>query len=234
MPHRFKVLVIEDEGDMREALKLMLTAEGFEAVLAKDALTGLRAAYQSRPDIILLDVGMPQMDGFEACRRLREMTDVPIIFVTGNDASEDVVRGFSLGADDYVTKPFERSELISRLNANLRRVSKRADSGAKFLSPSPAVLLDCDRHELIIGEKRIYLAPKEFQVTELLIRHAGRVLSRDAILTQVWGPERIGEPDLVKQCIYRLRQKVEANPQEPVYLHSVRGRGYYFEAADLL
>ena len=232
MQHRFRVLVIEDEPDMRESLKLMLTAEGFEAVLAQDALTGLRTAYQSRPDIILLDVGMPQMDGFEACRRLREMTDVPIIFVTGNDASDDVVRGFSVGADDYVTKPFERSELVSRLNANLRRMSKRADTGAKYLSPSPSVLLDCDRHELMIGSRRIYLAPKEYQVTELLIRHAGRVLSRDAVLTQVWGPERIGEPDLVKQCIYRLRQKIEADPEHPVYLHSVRGRGYYFETTD--
>ena len=232
MQHRFRVLVIEDEPDMRESLKLMLTDEDFEAILAQDALTGLRTAYQSRPDIILLDVGMPKMDGFEACRRLREMTDVPIIFVTGNDASDDVVRGFSLGADDYVTKPFERSELVSRLNANLRRMRKHADSGAKYLSPSPSVLLDCDRHELMIGSRRIYLAPKEYQVVELLIRHAGRVLSRDAILTQVWGPERIGEPDLVKQCVYRLRQKIEVDQEHPLYLHSVRGRGYYFEATE--
>jgi DNA-binding response OmpR family regulator len=234
MQLQFRVLVIEDEPDMLEMLQLMLTAEGFDVVVAKDALAGLRAAYQTHPDAILLDVMMPDMDGFEACRRLREMTDVPIIFVTGKATTmDDIVKGFSLGADDYLTKPFNRSELISRLNARLRRSGERTDNDVEYISPAASVILNCSRHELVIDTRSIYLGPKEFEVIRLLVRHAGKVLSRDAILAQVWGPERVGEPDLVKQYIYRLRQKIEPNPNDPQYIHSVRGEGYYFDVGDL-
>ena len=234
MAVQFRVLIIEDDSDMREMLEMILTAEGFEVVLAHDALTGLRAAYQTHPDIILLDVMMPNMDGFETCRRLREMTDVPVMFVTGKATDmEDIVRGFSLGADDYLIKPFNRSELISRLNARLRRFKDRSNTEIEYISPAASVILNCSRHELVIGERSIYLGPKEFEVMRHLIRHTGKVLSRDAILAQVWGPERVGEPDLVKQYIYRLRQKIEPDPDTPRYLHSVRGEGYYFDVADL-
>jgi DNA-binding response OmpR family regulator len=234
MQLQFRVLVIEDEPDMLEMLQLMLTAEGFDVVVAKDALAGLRAAYQTHPDAILLDVMMPDMDGFEACRRLREMTDVPIIFVTGKATTmDDIVKGFSLGADDYLTKPFNRSELISRLNARLRRSGERTDNDVEYISPAASVILNCSRHELVIDTRSIYLGPKEFEVIRLLVRPAGKVLSRDAILAQVWGPERVGEPDLVKQYIYRLRQKIEPNPNDPQYIHSVRGEGYYFDVGDL-
>jgi len=215
-------------------LRIMLTAEGFDVVLAQDALSGLRAAYQTHPDAILLDVMMPNVDGFEACRRLREMTDVPIIFVTAKGTIEDVVRGFSVGADDYVVKPFNSSELISRIVACLRRAGERAGEGAEVLFPAASVMLDCGRHELVIGNRTVYLTPKEFEVLRLLVRHAGKVLSKDAILSRVWGPERIGEPDLVKQYIYRLRRKIEPDPDSPRYLHTVRGGGYYFDVDDLL
>jgi two-component system response regulator VicR len=233
MPVQFRILVIEDEPEMLEMLQMMLTAEGFDVVGAQDALTGLRAAYQTHPDAILLDVMMPSMDGFEACRRLREMTDVPIIFVTGKATSmDDIVRGFSLGGDDYVAKPFNKSELMSRLKARLRRAGERDESDIEYISPAASVILNCSRHELVIGNRSIYLGPKEFEVMRLLIRHNGKVLSRDAILAQVWGPERVGEPDLVKQYIYRLRQKVELDPGTPEYIHSVRGEGYYFDVGD--
>jgi DNA-binding response OmpR family regulator len=203
--------------------------------MAQDALSGLRAAYQTHPDAILLDVMMPNMDGFEACRRLREMTDVPVIFVTGKATNmDDVVKGFSLGADDYITKPFNRSELVSRLNARLRRAGDREENDLEYISPAASIILNCSRHELVIGSRSVYLGPKEFQVIRLLIRHAGKVLSRDAILAQVWGPERVGEPDLVKQYIYRLRQKIELDPDIPRYIHSVRGEGYYFDVSDHL
>jgi DNA-binding response OmpR family regulator len=230
MQRQFRILVIEDEPDMLDMLQLMLTTEGFEVVKAQDVLTGLRSAFQSHPDAILLDVMMPEMDGFEGCRRLRELTDVPILFVTGKATThEDVVHGFSLGADDYITKPFNPSELVSRLNACLRRSGKREDTNVEYLSPAPSVVLDCGRHELMIENRRVYLAPKEFQVLQLLIRHTGKVLGHDAILAQVWGPERVGEQDLVKQYIYRLRRKIELDPNTPLYIHSVRGEGYYFE-----
>jgi two-component system response regulator RegX3 len=234
MRRRFRILIVDDQPDVLKVLEAMLTAEGFEVVVARDALSALRAAYQEHPDAILLDVMMPDMDGFEACRRLREMTDVPIIFVTAKGAIEDIVQGLSLGADDYVVKPFERSELISRLAACLRRVGERTDEGGDYLFPAEAVVLDCDRHELVIGNRTVYLTPKEFEVLRLLIRHVGKVLSTDAILTRVWGPDWIGEPDLVKQYMYRLRQKIEPDPGSPRYLHTVRGGGYYFDSDELV
>jgi DNA-binding response OmpR family regulator len=234
MRRKFRILVVDDQPDMLAVIKAVLTAKGFEVVTAQDALSGLRAAYQTHPDAILLDVMMPNVDGFEACRRLREMTDVPIIFVTAKGTIEDIVKGLSLGADDYLVKPFERSELVSRLTACLRRAGERTDEGGDFIFPAASIMLDCDRHELVIGQQTVYLTPKEFEVLRLLVRHAGKVLSTDAILTRVWGPEWIGEPDLVKQYIYRLRRKIEHDPRAPQYLHTVRGGGYYFDAEDLL
>jgi two-component system response regulator RegX3 len=208
----------------------VLVQEGFEVVVAHDALSGLRATYQSHPDAIILDVMMPDMDGFEACRRIREMTDVPILLVTGKaTASDDIVHGFSVGADDYLVKPFSPSELISRLLARLHRSSKAQSSESEYLSPDASVILNSDRHELIIEGRTIYLPPKEFQVLRLLLRHPGQVLGLNAILSQVWGAERIGETDLVKQYIYRLRKKIEPDPSSPRYIHSVRGEGYYFQ-----
>jgi two-component system response regulator RegX3 len=234
MRRRFRILVVDDHSDVLAVLEAMLTAEGFDVVVARDALSGLRAAYQEHPDAILLDVMMPDMDGFEACRRLREMTDVPIIFVTAKGSIEDIVQGLSLGADDYVVKPFERSELLSRLAACLRRSGERTDEAGDYLFPADSVVLDCDRHELVIGNRTVYLTPKEFEVLRLLVRHAGKVLSTDAILARVWGADWIGEPDLVKQYVYRLRRKIEPDPSSPRYLHTVRGGGYYFDTEDLL
>jgi DNA-binding response OmpR family regulator len=234
MDHRFRLLVIDDEKEMLDMLQIALRREGFDVVIARDALAGLRAAYQAHPDAILLDVMMPDMDGFEACRRLREMTEVPIIFVTAKGLIEDVVRGLSLGADDYVVKPFEWSELASRVTACLRRANERDADKNDFMFPATSVVLDCGRHELVIGDRRVYLAPKEFEVLRMLTKFPGRVLSADAILNRVWGSEWIGEKDLVKQYIYRLRQKIERDPNTPEYLHTVRGEGYYFDARDLL
>jgi DNA-binding response OmpR family regulator len=231
MESRSLILVIDDEPEMREMLRLVLDTAGFDCIQAEDAVAGLRLVYQERPDAIVLDVVMPEMDGYEACQRLREVTNVPILFLTGKaTATTDVIQGFNLGADDYLTKPFKTVEFISRLNACLRRAGQSADSDGNYLSPCSSVILDCARHELTIDNRRIYLSPKEFQVMELLVRHAGRVLSQDAILAQAWGPDQIGRPDLVKSYIYWLRKKIEPDPSSPRYIHSVRGEGYYFEA----
>jgi DNA-binding response OmpR family regulator len=231
MPQNLRILVIEDDPDVSELLQLTLEAEEFEAITANDVTSGLRAAYQQHPDAIILDVMLPAVDGFEGCRRLREMTSVPILFLTGKaTTTDDVVRGLALGADDYMTKPFSRAELISRLKAALRRSADTPAGEVTRLFPTPNVVLDCDRHELTIDDRTIYLCPLEFRVLEMLVRHAGRVLGHDAILAQVWGPERIGESFLVRQYIYQLRQKVEVDPTAPKYIHAVRGEGYYFEA----
>ncbi|RLC99546.1 MAG: DNA-binding response regulator [Chloroflexi bacterium] len=234
MRQRFTILAVEDDPGQLEILRLMLDAEGFNTVMARDGLSGLRAAYQAQPDAILLDVMMPNMDGFEVCRRLREMTQVPIIFLTAKGTIEDIVLGLSLGADDYLVKPFNRSELVGRLMACLRRAKERTHDGNDLIFAADSIMLDCGRHELVIGKRVVYLTPKEFEVLRLLIRHVGKVLSTNAILSRVWGGERVGEPDLVKQCIYRLRQKIEPDPQSPRYLYTVWGEGYYFDTGDLL
>ena len=229
MDRRLSVLVVDDDASVLTMLRIMLTQKGFDVVIAQDALTGLRSAYETRPDAILLDVMMPEMDGFEACRRLREFTDVPIIFVTAKGTIEDIVHGLSLGADDYLVKPFNHVELTSRLTTCLRRGTKQAKSEGNSLSPAASMTLDCDRHEMLIGNRTVYLTPKEFEVLRLMIHHTGKVLSVDTILTKAWGSAWVGEPDLVKQYIYRLRQKIEQDPESPRYLHTVRGEGYYFE-----
>ncbi|MGC9523733.1 MAG: response regulator transcription factor [Anaerolineae bacterium] len=228
-----QILVIEDEADVRSMLRLMLIEHGFSVLTASDALTGLRLAYQHRPDAIILDVMMPGMDGFEACRRLREMTDTPILLLTGQRTStEDIVKGLALGADEYMTKPFKMSELMGRLRVCLRRSSACSDHGSQYLFPAPGVVLDCGRHELTIQGRVVSLSPSEFEVFQVLVRHAGHILSHNAILAQAWGPERIGDGDLIKQYIYQLRQKIEPDPTEPRYIHTVRGEGYYFEGTE--
>ncbi len=227
---RFKVLVIDDELAFLEMLNLALTLEGFSVIVAQNAAAGLRAAYQSKPDAVLLDVMMPDMDGYEVCRRLREMTDAPILFVTAKDTPDDILHGFSMGADDYVVKPFEISELLCRLQVLLRRATEKQDTSANLLFVTDSLMLDCDRREMVRGNHIVRFTPLEFEVLRLLIHHAGKVLSPDAILTQIWGYEQVGNLELVKQYIYRLRRKIEADPDTPLYLHTVWGEGYYFDA----
>ena len=229
MHGRFSVLVVDDDANVLTMLRIMLTQKGFDVVTAEDGLTGLRSAYETHPDAILLDVMMPEMDGFETCRRLREFTDVPIIFVTAKGTIEDIVYGLSLGADDYLVKPFNHAELVARLTTSLRRGAKQAENEGNSLVPDDSMTLDCDRHEMLIGNRTVYLTPKEFEVLRLLIHFTGKVLSVNTILTKVWGSSWVGEPDLVKQYIYRLRQKIEQDPEAPRYLHTVRGEGYCFE-----
>ena len=230
MKQQFRVLVIDDNREILEMMEFMLSDEGFEVVSAVDPVSGLRAVYREHPDAVVLDVMMPQMDGFEVCRRIRELTDVPVLLYSGKaQEPEDVVRGFSVGADDYLVKPFRPLELISRLYARLRSNHEARAEQKTYLSPDASVILNADRRELVLKGQTVYLPPKEFKVLEMLLRHPGQVITTSAILSQVWGPERMGQTDLVKQCVYRLRKKVEPDPSSPRYIHSVRGEGYYFE-----
>lgn len=225
----FKVLVIDDEPGFLEMLNLALSIEGFSVIVASNAAAGLRAAFQSKPDAILLDVMMPDMDGYEVCRRLREMTDAPIIFVTAKDTPDDILHGFSMGADDYVVKPFQISELLCRLEVSLQRTAKQYENDPNLLFVTDSLMLDCDRREMVHGNQIVHFTPLEFAVLRLLIHHSGKVLSPDAVLTQVWGYEQAGNLELVKQYIYRLRRKIEPDPDNPRYLHTVWGEGYYFD-----
>lgn len=228
MAQEFRVLAIDDEPDMLSLLEALLSRRGFDVVVAPDGRAGLRAAYRTRPDAILLDLMMPGMDGFDVCRRLKQMTDAPIVFVTALDDLNRVTEGFALGAYDYVVKPFRPAELVSRLKACLRRPRLADGKETRMLFAGDSIVLDCNRQELVIDGCSVNLTPKEFEIVKLLIRHAGTVLSTDAILTRVWGPDRIGDQDLVKHYIYQLRKKIEPEPESPRYLHTIRNRGYYF------
>ncbi len=230
MPH---ILIIDDDVDILRMLKLALTGNSFDVTMAASGLDGLRRAYEIHPDAIILDVMMPMHDGFEICRRLREMTEVPIIFLTARGTVDDIVRGLALGADDYVTKPFNEKELISRLVASLRRAANKDETPDILVFTQGAFVLDRSRRHAVVGGKIVHLTPTEFEVLDYLVHHAGKVLSRDAILTRVWGPEYLGETELVKQFIYRLRQKIEANPRKPGFIHTVPSTGYFFEVEDI-
>ncbi len=226
------ILIIDDDVDILRMLKLALTGNGFDVTMAASGLDGLRRAYEIHPDAIILDVMMPMHDGFEICRRLREMTEVPIIFLTARGTVDDIVRGLALGADDYVTKPFNEKELISRLVASLRRAANKDETPDILVFTQGAFVLDRSRRHAVVGGEIVHLTPTEFEVLDYLVRHAGKVLSRDAILARVWGPEYLGETELVKQFIYRLRQKIETDPRKPRFIHTVPSTGYFFEAAD--
>ncbi|MBL7063154.1 MAG: response regulator transcription factor [Anaerolineae bacterium] len=227
-----RILVIDDDADILRILELTLTKNGFEVVLATDGLEGLRRAYETHPDAIILDVMMPTRDGFETCRGLREMTAVPIIFLTAKGAVDDIVRGLALGADDYIIKPFSQRELLSRLTACLRRTSSKEETPDILVFTDGAFVLDRSRRHAVVHGEIVHLTPTEFEMLDYLVRHVGKVLSRDAILARVWGPEYVGETDLVKQFIYRLRRKIDADPNKPHFIHTVPGAGYFFEVED--
>lgn len=230
MSPRFCVLAIDDDPDMARFLETLLTRRGFRVVIAPDGQTGLRLAWQTRPDAIILDIMMPGMDGFDVCSRLKQVTDAPILFVTARGDTEALEQGLALGADDYVVKPFRPQELVSRLNASLRRPHSGDDMGGKPLFVGDSVMLDCNRQVVVLDGRVISLTSTEFEVLRLLMAHPGTVFTVNAILARVWGAERMGDQGLVKHYVYQLRQKIETEPECPQHLHTVRGRGYYFTA----
>lgn len=230
MPGRTRVLIIDDEYKTLELLGLRLQNDGFEVLKAISGTIGLKLAYESHPDAIILDVHMPGLDGFEVCRRLRTMTDAIILFVTVRSMSEDVVRGLYAGADDYIVKPFNYQELLARLTACLRRRSEARLAPVRLEQGEALLIADPSRRLVFINDGRsVQLTPKEFDLLYYLVKNRGRVLSAEAILANVWGLGYDGERDLVKQFIYRLRSKLEADPSKPEYILTIRGSGYTFE-----
>lgn len=229
-----RVLVVDDDLEMLNLLRLILQGGGYEVVEASDGRAALRAAYEHHPDAILLDIMMPDLDGFEVCNRLREMSDVPIVFVTAKSNLDDLVRGFSLGGDDYVVKPFQAAELLSRLEAVLRRTRSDAREHGQSWAAHPATFrLDEERRELTLGERTVRLTARELAVVRLLISQPGRVFDADEIVAAAWGGRRPASANLVKQYVSRLRRKIELDPAVPRLLRNVRGGGYYFDPRGL-
>lgn len=221
------VLIVEDEESYRDALGFMLEREGFEVILAADGAEGLAQFERRGADIVLLDLMMPGLSGTEVCRRLRQRSTVPIIMVTARDAEIDKVVGLELGADDYVTKPFSHRELLARVRAVLRRgqdIELLPD-----VIEAGGVRMDVERHEVWVGGHSVRLALKEFELLEMLLRNAGRVMTRGQLIDRVWGADYVGDTKTLDVHIKRLRGKIEADPAQPELLRTVRGLGYKFE-----
>jgi two-component system response regulator RegX3 len=223
-----RVLVVEDEESYREALSYMLSKEGFEVVEAHDGETGIAEFDRRGADIVLLDLMMPGLPGTEVCRQLRLRGPVPVIMLTARDSEVDKVVGLELGADDYVTKPFSHRELVARMRAVLRR-GQDAELMPDVIE-AVGVRMDVGRHEVSVNGERIRLALKEFELLEMLLRNAGRVMTRGQLIDRIWGADYVGDTKTLDVHIKRLRTKIEPDPAKPRYLVTVRGLGYKFEA----
>jgi two-component system response regulator RegX3 len=223
-----RVLVVEDEESFSEPLSYMLRREGFEVAVAATGPDALSEFDRSGADLVLLDLMLPGLSGTEVCRTLRQRSNVPVIMLTARDAEIDKVVGLELGADDYVTKPFSSRELVARIRAVLRRRGEPEDLAPSALEAGP-VRLDVDRHVVTVNGDPVPMPLKEFDLLELLLRNAGRVLTRGQLIDRVWGADYVGDTKTLDVHVKRLRAKIEPDPSAPRYLVTVRGLGYKFE-----
>jgi len=222
-----KILIIDDNPDLLRVVQLCLARENYEVFTAQNGKEGLQRTYSTQPDLVILDVMMPGMDGWDVLSRLREMSDVPVIMLTAKGREADIVRGLSLGADDYMTKPFGAAELIARVQALLRRnrmpaaqrVTRYQDNG---------LLIDLERHEVRVKGTPVDLTPTEFRLLSVLVQNAGKVVPHHTLLTKVWGEEYAKEVHYLKLYIRYLRQKLEDSASNPRYILTEWGVGYRF------
>ena len=226
-----RVLVVEDEQSLREPLVYLLKKEGFDVIEAEDGTKAVEAFAQGSVDLILLDLMLPGMSGNEVCRTIRQTSQVPIIMLTAKDSEIDKVVGLEIGADDYVTKPYSSRELLARMKAVLRRRGEAPsiESQAAGVLEVGAVRMDVDRHQVFVNNEKIQLPLKEFELLELLLENANRVLTRGQIIDRVWGANYFGDTKTLDVHIKRLRSKIEEDPARPVHLLTVRGLGYKYE-----
>ena len=224
-----RVLVVEDEESFSDALSYMLRREGFDAVVAESGTDALAEFDRGGADVVLLDLMLPGLSGTEVCRQLRSRSSVPIIMLTAKDSEIDKVVGLELGADDYVTKPYSARELVARIRAVLRRRGD-AETAAEAVLEAGPVRMDVERHVVAVDGQAVALPLKEFELLELLLRNAGRVLTRGQLIDRVWGADYVGDTKTLDVHVKRLRAKLEPDPANPKYLVTVRGLGYKLEA----
>ena len=228
-----KILIVDDEKNIADIIAFNLKKEGYQVIKAGDGEEGVKMAMEENPDLILLDIMMPKMDGYEACKKIREKKNTPIIMLTARAEELDKVLGLELGADDYVTKPFGVRELMARVKANLRKTVIREEVAEE----KPAVEegnfgrldIDTDRYEVRKDGKSLDLTLREFELLKFLSEKKGQVFSRETLLEKVWGYEYYGDVRTVDVTIRRLREKLEDNPGKPTYILTKRGVGYYFD-----
>lgn len=225
---RRKILVVDDEERMVRFIRLNLEHDGFHVVDAFNGKQALERLRDETPDLVLLDVMMPDLDGFEVLRMIREISNVPVIMLTARGDEDDRVRGLELGADDYITKPFSPREMVSRVKAVLRRTEAAGGAMHGLIEVDDRLKIDFDRREIWLEGKLVKLRPTEYRLLYHLVQNAGWVLTHDQLLTRVWGYEYRDEPHYVRLYINYLRQKLEKDPANPQYILTERGVGYRF------
>jgi len=229
-----KVLVIDDDPVFLRLVEQVLTQKGYDVLKASNGQEALRLLFDQRPDLVILDVVMPRMDGWQTCSRIRDISDIPIIILTGKRRTEeDIVRGLDYGADDYLLKPVGNRELVARVRAALRRaeLSPSADAKKEITYSDGFLTVDVAERKVIVNGERVKLTPREFRLFALLVENGGRILTHKQILEKVWGWEYIDDLDYVRIYISHLRQKIEPAPVLPRYIITEPGVGYYFQKA---
>jgi DNA-binding response OmpR family regulator len=221
-----RILVADDDPSIATLIQVTLKDPRYEIVAVKNGLEALKAFENGKFDVVILDVMMPYVDGFEACQRIRERSDVPIVILTSRDGTDDVVHGFELGADDYITKPFKTAELIARVESILRRVEGYKHRVAPPIVRVGDLEIDEPRHRVGVRGQNVNLTPMEFELLYFLAANSGQVFDRETLFREVWGYDYVGETNLVDVCVRRLREKVEVEPSRPHMIVTVRGVGY--------
>ena len=224
-----RILIVEDEESVLDPLELLLSKEGFTIETARDGREALEKFAKTNPDLILLDLMLPEVSGTEVCRQIRTKSQVPIIMLTAKDTEVDKVVGLELGADDYVVKPYSKAELVARIKAVLRRNNADAFVNQGGSISAGPVVIDVERHQVSINGENIALPLKEFELLEFLVRNSGRVLTRTQLIDRVWGSDYFGDTKTLDVHVKRLRAKIEQDPANPVYIQTIRGLGYKFE-----
>jgi two-component system response regulator RegX3 len=222
------ILLVEDEAAIAEPLAYLLKREGYDVLVAQDGGQAMDLFARATPDLVLLDLMLPVLSGTEIARRIRTTSTVPIIMLTAKDSEVDVVVGLELGADDYVTKPYSSRELLARIRAVLRRRTEQEDGTDDQLASGP-VRMDVGRHAVFVRGRETSMPLKEFELLELLLRNAGRVLTRSQLIDRVWGADYFGDTKTLDVHVKRIRGRIEDDPAEPRLLQTVRGLGYRFE-----
>ena len=223
-----RILLVEDEESLAESIRYSLEREGFTVTLAVDGRKAIERFRNDDPDLVILDLMLPELSGLDVCRLIRQESNVPIVMVTAKDSEADKVAGLELGADDYVTKPFSIRELVSRVRAHLRRARMQAPAAAEEMLNGGPIEMDVAKHEVRVGEGLVAFPPKEFELLEAFLRRRGRLLTREFLIEEIWGHDYVGDTKTLDVHVKRIRQKIEHDPHEPELLLTVRGLGYKF------
>jgi two-component system KDP operon response regulator KdpE len=230
-----KILIVDDEPAQLRLVEQILTGNGYGIIKASSGEEGIRLLYEGKPDLVILDVLMSGIDGWQTCRCIREASDVPVIMLTGKRNSEDdIVRGLECGADEYLSKPVGNRELLARVRAALRRADKPSfqNGKKKVMFSNDYLMVDVSERKVTVKGVKLKLTPREFRLLALLVENTGRIMSHQQVLENVWGWEYIDDVDYVRIYISHLRQKIEANPSEPKYILTEPGVGYYFTGSN--